>query len=106
MERNLTNGSFVATWTRGIKKAGNSVEVRAAARYVMSTVKTTTPAVVAGVLKPRGWRRNEGGRWRRGTQTRQVLLPVAVGIGGKGKSLLNRASSAVDPQMTMEKMRG
>ena len=42
--------------------ADNSVEVKVAVRYVMSTVKTTIPAVAAGVLKPRDWKRNEGGR--------------------------------------------
>lgn len=72
----------------------------------MNTVKTTTPAVVAGVPKPKEWRRIEGGRWRRDMQTRLGLWLVAVGIGGKGKLLLNRASSAADPQMTMGSRRG
>ena len=46
----------------GIKKVGNSVEEKVAVRYVMSTVKITTPVVGVGVLKPKDWRRNEGGR--------------------------------------------
>ena len=77
-----------------------------AARYVMSTGKTTTPVVAAGALKPKGWRRNEGGRWRRDMQTPQELWLVVVVIGGKGKPLLNKTSSAVDPQMTMGSRRG
>lgn len=91
---------------RGIKKVGNLVEVKVAARYVMSTGKTTTPAVAAGALKPKDWRRNEGGRWRRDMQTRQGLWLAVVGIGGKAKPFLNRTSSAVDPQMTMGSGRG
>jgi len=91
---------------RDTKKAGNSVEAKVAARYVMSTGKTTTPVVAAGALKPKDWRRNGGGRWRRDTQTRQGLWLAVVGIGGKGKPLLSRASSAVDPRMTMESRRG
>ena len=102
----MTNESFAATWTRGIKKVGNSVEEKVAVRYVMSTVKITTPVVGVGVLKPKDWRRNEGGRWKRDMQTRQALWLVAVEIGGKGKSLLNKTSSAVDPQTTTESKRG
>jgi len=91
---------------RGTKKAGNLVEGKVAARYVMNTGKTTTPAVAAGGLKPKDWRRNEGGRWRRDMQTRQGLWLAVVGIGGKGKPLLNRTSSAADPQMTMGSRKG
>ena len=72
----------------------------------MSTGKTTIPAAVAGVLKPKDWRRNEGGRWRNDMQTRQGLWLAAVGIGGKGKPLLSRASSVADPQMTTGSRRG
>ena len=82
------------------------VEAKAAVRYVMSTVKTMIRVVVVGVLKPRDWRRNEGGRWRRDTRTRRALWLVAVEIGGKGKSPLNRASSAADLRMMMENRRG
>ena len=90
----------------GIKKVGNLVEAKAAVRYVMSTVKTMIPAVVVGVLKPRSWRRTEGGRWRRGMQTRRALLLVAVEIGGKGKFPLNKTSSAADPRRMMGNRRG
>jgi hypothetical protein len=90
----------------GIKMVGNSVEVKAAVRYVMSTVKTTIPAVVVGVLKPRDWRRSGGGKWRRDIWTRRALWLVAVEIGGKGKSPLDRASSAADPRKMMESRRG
>jgi len=91
---------------QGIKKAGNLVEAKAAARYVMSIGKTTTPVVAAGAPKPKDWKRNEGGRWRRDMQTRQGLWLVVVEIGSKGKPLLNRISSAVDPQTTMGSRRG
>lgn len=72
----------------------------------MSIVKTMIPAVVVGVLKLRGWRRNEGRRRRRGMQTRRALLLVAVEIGDKGKSPLNKTSSAADPRMMMGNRRG
>jgi len=91
---------------QGIKKAGNLVEAKAAVRYVTSIVKTMIPAVVAGVLKPKEWRLNEGRKSRRDMQTQQALWLVVVGIGDKGKSLLNRASSAEGPQTMMESRRG
>jgi len=91
---------------RGIKKVGNLVEAKAAVRYVTSIVMTTIPAVVVGVLKPKKRRRIGGRKPRRDMQTRQVLWLAVVGIGGKGKSLLNRTSSAADPQTTMESRRG
>ena len=84
----------------------NSVEAKAVVRYVMSIAKTMIPAVVVGVLKPKEWRRNEGGRWRRDTWIRRALWLVVVEIGGKVKSPLNRASSAADPQTMMESRRG
>jgi len=73
---------------------------------VTSTVKTTILAVAAGALKLKGWRQNEGGRWKRDMQIRQALWLVVVGIGSKGLSSLNRTSSAEDPQTTMESRRG
>ena len=72
----------------------------------MSTVKTTTPVVVAGVPRPNDRRQNEGGRWRKDMRTRQALSRVAVGIGDKGKPLLNRTSSVAGPQMMTESRRG
>ena len=102
----MTNVSFVATWTPGIKKADNSVEAKAAVRYAMSTAKTMILAVVAGVPKPRDWRQSEGGKWSRDMQTQRALWPVAVEIGSKGRSLLNRVSNVADPQTTTESRRG
>lgn len=83
--QNWMNASFAATWTWGIKKAGNLAGERVEVKYVMSIDRTTTPDAADGALRPRNWRLSDDVKWRNATLTPKMdpVLSLVVEVSGR-----------------------